>query len=223
MGNLGNNMTAMSTAKSGYIQRKIVKVCEDIQVQNDQTVRDATGKIYQFAYGETGYDPVKTIRVDGKPSVCDISRLVDRMNTCFEMGIEEELDDLEPETSAEIVQPPTKPHSHLRDKLVDKIRQKQSNTVIDEDWSVAELRQRLQAIELEQETKVEESEADDSNAEAEADENGDDTTTIDEEDDGDKLVKDEEDEDATIDEEDDDEDEFPDTGAMSDVGDFADD
>ena len=85
--------TAMGTAKSGYIQRKIVKVCEDIQIQYDQTVRDATGKIYQFFYGENGYDATKTVRIDNAPVACDIGRLADRLNTSYELGIDEQEDE----------------------------------------------------------------------------------------------------------------------------------
>jgi hypothetical protein len=78
-------MTAMGTAKSGYIQRKIVKVCEDIQVRYDKTVRDTTGKIYQFCYGNNGYDATKTIRVDDKPSACNIERLANKLNLSYEL------------------------------------------------------------------------------------------------------------------------------------------
>ena len=89
--------TAMGTAKSGYIQRKIVKVCEDIQVKYDQTVRDTTGKIYQFCYGENNYDPTKTVKVDSSQQVCDIYRLADKLNKNFENGSVKNIEkDIEP-------------------------------------------------------------------------------------------------------------------------------
>jgi hypothetical protein len=143
----------MSTAKSGYIQRKIVKVCEDIQVQYDQTVRDATGKIYQFAYGDDNYDPIKTVRVNGEVSPCDISRLAERLNTSFECGVNESDDDIGPEITASITQPilnivqNTNKISPEKQKLIEKIKKANPQLVIDEDWTVSELRQRLQAIE----------------------------------------------------------------------------
>jgi vacuolar-type H+-ATPase subunit I/STV1 len=143
----------MSTAKSGYIQRKIVKVCEDIQVQYDQTVRDATGKIYQFAYGDDNYDPIKTVRVNGQVSPCDISRLAERLNTSFECGIDESDDDTGPEITASMSSPilnivqNTNKISPEKQKLIDKIKRTNPQTVIDEDWTVSELRQRLQAME----------------------------------------------------------------------------
>jgi DNA-directed RNA polymerase beta' subunit len=76
--------TAMSTAKSGYIQRKIVKVCEDIQVRYDGTVRDVTGKIYQLAYGETAWDPSQTVKVGEAQEACNVSRLVEQLNSEYE-------------------------------------------------------------------------------------------------------------------------------------------
>ena len=78
------------TAKSGYIQRRIIKVCEDIQVKYDGSVRDTTGKIYQLAYGDTGMDPCSTVKVDNKQQPCDVFRIVDRLNLEFELKKEEE-------------------------------------------------------------------------------------------------------------------------------------
>ena len=84
--------TAMGTAKSGYIQHRIVKVSEDIQVQYDGTVRDHTGKIYQFCSGENAYDPSRTVKVNGKDQVCDVGRLVNMLNMEVESkDIKEEL------------------------------------------------------------------------------------------------------------------------------------
>jgi DNA-directed RNA polymerase beta' subunit len=76
--------TAMGTAKSGYMQRKIVKLTEDIKIQYDGTVRDTTGKIYQLAYGNNGLDPVHTVKVDNEQQVCDISRIANRLNMLYE-------------------------------------------------------------------------------------------------------------------------------------------
>ena len=46
--------TAVRTAESGYIQRRLMKALEDMKVHYDYTVRSATGDIYQFLYGEDG-------------------------------------------------------------------------------------------------------------------------------------------------------------------------
>lgn len=77
--------TAMGTAKSGYIQRRIIKVCEDIQVKYDGSVRDTSGKIYQMAYGDTGMDPCETVKVNNSQQPCDVSRIANRLNLQFEM------------------------------------------------------------------------------------------------------------------------------------------
>ena len=73
--------TAMKTASSGYAQRKIIKVCEDISVKYDGTVRDATGKIIQHTYGKDGFDTRETIMVNNKMQFANIQRIADRMNS----------------------------------------------------------------------------------------------------------------------------------------------
>jgi DNA-directed RNA polymerase beta' subunit len=80
--------TAMGTAKSGYIQRRIVKLCEDIQVRYDGTVRDANDNIYQIVYGNNGYDPASTVKVGNTQEPCDIARMVDRLNLQHEIKME---------------------------------------------------------------------------------------------------------------------------------------
>lgn len=51
--------TALKTADTGYVQRKIVKCLEDIIIKYDGLVKSANGKIIQYVYGENGYDQVK--------------------------------------------------------------------------------------------------------------------------------------------------------------------
>ena len=75
-----------TTAISGYMQRRIVKLTEDIHIGYDGTVRDTSGKIYQTVYGESGFDPTTTVNVGNVQEACDITRLVDRLNTTFECG-----------------------------------------------------------------------------------------------------------------------------------------
>ncbi|EQB60117.1 rna polymerase ii largest subunit [Vairimorpha apis BRL 01] len=48
--------TAIKTAETGYIQRRLVKAMEDATVSLDRSVRGADGNIYQFKYGEDGFD-----------------------------------------------------------------------------------------------------------------------------------------------------------------------
>ncbi|EIN13283.1 beta and beta-prime subunits of DNA dependent RNA-polymerase [Punctularia strigosozonata HHB-11173 SS5] len=48
--------TAVKTAETGYIQRRLVKALEDVAVCYDGTVRNSLGDLIQFVYGEDGMD-----------------------------------------------------------------------------------------------------------------------------------------------------------------------
>lgn len=61
-GRIGIIDTAVKTAQTGYIQRRIIKGMEDLKVEYDMTVRNNKGKIIQFAYGDDGFDSVKVER-----------------------------------------------------------------------------------------------------------------------------------------------------------------
>lgn len=50
--------TAVKTAETGYIQRRLVKALEEVMVKYDGTVRNSLGDIVQFIYGEDGLDAV---------------------------------------------------------------------------------------------------------------------------------------------------------------------
>jgi DNA-directed RNA polymerase I subunit RPA1 len=52
--------TAVKTARSGYLQRCLVKHMECLSVQYDLTVRDADSSVVQFLYGEDGLDILKS-------------------------------------------------------------------------------------------------------------------------------------------------------------------
>jgi DNA-directed RNA polymerase II subunit RPB1 len=58
--------TAVKTAETGYIQRRLVKALEDVTVKYDGTVRNSLGDIVQMIYGEDGLDavPIEKQRVD---------------------------------------------------------------------------------------------------------------------------------------------------------------
>jgi DNA-directed RNA polymerase II subunit RPB1 len=51
--------TAVKTADTGYTQRQLIKAMEDLMTQHDGTVRDSSGKIVQFRYGEDGINSTK--------------------------------------------------------------------------------------------------------------------------------------------------------------------
>jgi|TARA_B110000259_G_C14029167_1_gene405997 DNA-directed RNA polymerase beta' subunit len=77
----------MGTATSGYMQRRIIKLTEDMRIQQDQSVRDVSGKIYQIAYGDNGFDPTCTVKVDGKQQMCDVSRICNKLNMNHELDL----------------------------------------------------------------------------------------------------------------------------------------
>lgn len=49
----------MDTSETGYLQRKLVKAMEDCKVYYDGSVRNASGSIIQFLYGDDGMDATK--------------------------------------------------------------------------------------------------------------------------------------------------------------------
>lgn len=79
-GREGTCDTAMNTSTSGYIQRKIIKLTEDIKIQYDGTCRDAVGSIYQLSYGDDGINPSCTLKVDNNQEICNISSIVNKLN-----------------------------------------------------------------------------------------------------------------------------------------------
>jgi DNA-directed RNA polymerase beta' subunit len=86
-GRVGIINTALMTAKSGYLQRRIVKLLEDIQIQSDQTVRDTNGNIFQSVYGDYGFDPRMTVN---NGNFCDVSRIVNRLNMNYSENDDDE-------------------------------------------------------------------------------------------------------------------------------------
>ena len=54
-----SGIVCRDTSETGYIQRRLIKAMEDAKVYYDQTVRNASGVIQQFLYGEDGMDGTK--------------------------------------------------------------------------------------------------------------------------------------------------------------------
>ena len=50
--------TAIRTARSGYMQRRLINALQDLVVYDDMTVRNADMSIVQFVYGGDGKDPM---------------------------------------------------------------------------------------------------------------------------------------------------------------------
>lgn len=63
--------TALRTPKSGYLYRRLSNAMQDLKVEYDGSVRDASGRIVQFIYGEDGLDVSKT-----KNGVFDVKRIL---------------------------------------------------------------------------------------------------------------------------------------------------
>lgn len=49
--------TAVKTAETGYMQRRLMKALEDLVTHYDSSVRNAIGGVVQFRYGDDGLDP----------------------------------------------------------------------------------------------------------------------------------------------------------------------
>ena len=73
--------TAIRTAQSGYMQRRLVNALQDLQVKPSGLVTDNQGNVIQTMFGEDGVDPAKSDF--GKPA--DLHKLID------EIRIEEKL------------------------------------------------------------------------------------------------------------------------------------
>jgi DNA-directed RNA polymerase III subunit RPC1 len=59
--------TAVKTADTGYMSRRLMKALEDLFLHYDYTVRDTNGDIVQFCYGDDGMDPAGMEGKNGKP------------------------------------------------------------------------------------------------------------------------------------------------------------
>jgi DNA-directed RNA polymerase III subunit RPC1 len=79
---VGEYATALGTATSGYMQRKIGKLCEDMKIEYDNTVRDVIGRLYQYVYGCNGFDPVEMVKPMGGKEMqfCDVGRMITMLN-----------------------------------------------------------------------------------------------------------------------------------------------
>ena len=69
--------TAVKTAQTGYMARRLMKALEDLSVGYDGTVRNSEKNIVQFTYGDDGLDPVKMETGDSMP--VDFDRLLHRV------------------------------------------------------------------------------------------------------------------------------------------------
>jgi len=81
--------TAVRTSKSGYLQRRLINALSELEAQYDGTVRDTSGRIVQFEFGEDGTSPVKVS--SGEEDGIDVDGIVDRVvDAEFESSEEKE-------------------------------------------------------------------------------------------------------------------------------------
>jgi DNA-directed RNA polymerase beta' subunit len=80
--------TAIKTAQSGYIQRKLVKKMEDIvKSYAPGLVVNSTNTVVQFNYGDN-FDPARLVRTNtGEMSFININNVVDTLNTDYEWDV----------------------------------------------------------------------------------------------------------------------------------------
>ncbi|XP_014213946.1 DNA-directed RNA polymerase III subunit RPC1 [Copidosoma floridanum] len=81
--------TAVKTAETGYMQRRLMKNLEDLCLQYDMTVRNSMGDIIQILYGGDAMDPVY---MEGKDCPVDYKRVLDDVKSRFPDYVEDPLD-----------------------------------------------------------------------------------------------------------------------------------
>ena len=69
--------TAVRTSKSGYLQRRLINALSELEAQYDGTVRDTSGRIVQFEFGEDGTSPIKVS--SGEGDGIDVEGIADRV------------------------------------------------------------------------------------------------------------------------------------------------
>lgn len=86
-GREGLTDVAISTGTTGHAHHKINKALEDIKVYNDGSVRNAFGVVFQFAYGDDGFNPSMLEQVNTKTgtfaSFINVKRLTGKINSKY--------------------------------------------------------------------------------------------------------------------------------------------
>ena len=72
--------TAVKTAETGYMQRRLMKALEDLVLKYDNTVRSSDETIIQFTYGDDGMDP---LYMDEQKLPVSLGRLYTRIKQSF--------------------------------------------------------------------------------------------------------------------------------------------
>ncbi|DBA04436.1 TPA: hypothetical protein N0F65_010032 [Lagenidium giganteum] len=72
--------TAVKTAETGYMARRLMKALEDLSCQYDHTVRNSEGSVVQFMYGDDGLNPAF---MEGDDRPVDFHRLLQHIRSTF--------------------------------------------------------------------------------------------------------------------------------------------
>ena len=81
---LANGLHVVDTASTGYMQRKLIKLMEDLKVNYAGIVEGSNNSIVAFDYGGDNYDGSKIIYKGGQPNFIDVESLCDKLNTDYE-------------------------------------------------------------------------------------------------------------------------------------------
>lgn len=68
--------TAVKTAETGYMQRRLIKALEDLSIKYDLSVRTSGGRVVQFVYGADALNPA---RMEGKDRPLDLMHTFDQV------------------------------------------------------------------------------------------------------------------------------------------------
>ena len=79
--------SATSVGQSGDLHHKITKATEDMLTAYDGSVRNVSGVVFQFLYGEDGFDASRLIRTDVEGQTVlffiDLKTEFDKLNTNY--------------------------------------------------------------------------------------------------------------------------------------------
>jgi DNA-directed RNA polymerase II subunit RPB1 len=78
--------TALKTANTGYIQRKMIKMVEDLKFGYTNVVSNAKDNIIEFMYGEDNMDASKLINTREGLSFVDINHINEKLNAEIEFN-----------------------------------------------------------------------------------------------------------------------------------------
>lgn len=70
--------TAVKTAETGYMQRRLMKALEDLTTHYDLSVRNSVGGVVQFCYGDDGLDPAN---IEGENQPVELKRNLQHCQT----------------------------------------------------------------------------------------------------------------------------------------------